>query len=142
MILYVRACAEPSFITSPSRRTHRTPEPWGRGRPLAWRPAARLAGPGRHGRAGSLARLCQRAGRPTGHATVVVDHFHAIRLANLVVDQVRRRTQQATFGHRGRKRDPLYRIRKLLLTAAEQLTSRGRVRLRAGRWPPGIRPAR
>jgi transposase len=69
---------------------------------------------------------------PLGHATVVVDHFHAIRLANTVVDQVRRRTQQATLGHRGRKRDPLYRIRRLLLTAAEQLTSRGRVRLRAG----------
>jgi transposase len=29
-----------------------------------------------------------------GHATVVVDHFHAIRLANTVVDPVRRRTQQ------------------------------------------------
>jgi transposase len=69
---------------------------------------------------------------PLGHATVVVDHFHAIRLANTVVDQVRRRTQQATLGHRGRKRDPLYRIRKLLLTAQEQLTSRGWVRLRAG----------
>jgi transposase len=69
---------------------------------------------------------------PLGHATVVVDHFHAIRLANAAVDQVRRRTQQALLGHRGRKRDPLYRIRKLLLTAAEQLTSRGWVRLRAG----------
>jgi transposase len=69
---------------------------------------------------------------PLGHATVVVDHFHAIRLANTVVDQVRRRTQQATLGHRGRKHDPLYRIRKLLLTAAEQLTSHGRTRLRAG----------
>jgi transposase len=69
---------------------------------------------------------------PLGHATVVVDHFHAVRLANTVVDQVRRRTQQATLGHRGRKRDPLYRIRKLLLTAAEQLTGRGRARLRAG----------
>jgi transposase len=66
------------------------------------------------------------------HARVVVDHFHAIRLANTVVDQVRRRTQQATMGHRGRKPDPLYRIRKLLLTAAEQLTGRGRARLRAG----------
>jgi Transposase len=71
---------------------------------------------------------------PLGHARVVVDHFHAIRLANTVVDQVRRRTQQATLGHRGHKPDPLYRIRKLLLTAAEQLTSRGRTRLRAG-WP-------
>jgi transposase len=69
---------------------------------------------------------------PLGHATVVVDHFHAIRLANTVVDQVRRRTQQATLGHRGRKHDPLYCIRKLLLVAAEQLTSWGRVRLRAG----------
>jgi transposase len=69
---------------------------------------------------------------PLGHARVVVDHFHAIRLANAVVDQVRRRVQQATLGHRGRKRDPLYRIRKLLLTAAEQLTQRGWVRLRAG----------
>jgi transposase len=69
---------------------------------------------------------------PLGHAAVVVDHFHAIKLANTVVDQVRRRTQQALLGHRGRKHDPLYRIRKLLLTAAEQLTSRGRARLRAG----------
>jgi transposase len=67
-----------------------------------------------------------------GHARVVVDHFHAIKLANTVVDQVRRRTQQTTLGHRGRKHDPLYRIRKLLLTAAEQLTGRGRARLRAG----------
>jgi transposase len=69
---------------------------------------------------------------PLGHARVVVDHFHAVRLANTVVDQVRRRTQQATLGHRGRKPDPLYRIRKLLLTAHEQLTGRGRARLRAG----------
>jgi transposase len=69
---------------------------------------------------------------PLGHARVVVDHFHTIKLANTVVDQVRRRIQQATLGHRGRKPDPLYHIRKLLLTAAEQLTSRGRVRLRAG----------
>jgi transposase len=69
---------------------------------------------------------------PLGHATVVVDHFHAIRLANAAVDQARRRTQQTTLGHRGRKYDPLYRIRRLLLTAQEQLTPRGRVRLRAG----------
>jgi transposase len=40
---------------------------------------------------------------PLSHATVVVDHFHAIRLANAVVDQVRRRAEQATLGHRGRK---------------------------------------
>ena len=61
-----------------------------------------------------------------------MDHFHAIGLANTVVDQVRRRTQQATLGHRGRTHDPLDRIRKLLLIAAEQRTGRGRARLRAG----------
>jgi hypothetical protein len=31
-------------------------------------------------------------------------------------------TQQGTLGHRGRRQDPLYRIRQLLLTAQEQLT--------------------
>jgi transposase len=31
---------------------------------------------------------------PLGHATVVVDHVHAIKLANTVVDEVRRRTSR------------------------------------------------
>jgi hypothetical protein len=83
---------------------------------------------------------------PLGHATVVVDHFHAIKLANTVVDQIRRRTQQATLGHRGRKPDPRYRIRKLLLTAQEQLTSGDECGCGLGLlsvtrpvrwWPPG-----
>ena len=68
---------------------------------------------------------------PLGHATVVVDHVHAIRLANAVTDQARRQVKQVTLGHRGRTYDPPYRIRKLLVTAAEQLTERGRARLRA-----------
>jgi transposase len=69
---------------------------------------------------------------PLGHATVVVDHFHAIKLASTVVDQTRRRVQQATLHYRGRKRDPLYGIRKLLVCAREQLSRRGWWRLRAG----------
>ena len=67
-----------------------------------------------------------------GHAQLVVDHFHVQKLANAVIDDVRRRVQQETTGHRGRKRDPLYRIRKLLLTACERLDERGWSRLRAG----------
>src|SRR5262245_2789220 len=51
------------------------------------------------------------------------------------VDEVRRRVQQAT--HQGHKRDPLYRIRKLLLTAAEQLTSRDEYGCGLG-WRPEI----
>jgi hypothetical protein len=68
---------------------------------------------------------------PTRWVTGLVD-LERGRLLEVVADRVRRRVQQATLGHRGRKRDPLYRIRKLLLTALEQLTQRGRVRLRAG----------
>ena len=56
------------------------------------------------------------------NATLVVDHFHAIKLANAAIDDVRRRVQQATTGHRGRKGDPLYRIRRALLIADERLT--------------------
>ncbi|MGH9896528.1 MAG: ISL3 family transposase, partial [bacterium] len=59
-------------------------------------------------------------------------HFHAVRLGNRAIDQVRRRVQNQTLGHRGRKADPLYRIRRLLLTGAERLTERGSERLLAG----------
>jgi transposase len=56
------------------------------------------------------------------NATLVVDHFHAIRLANQAIDDVRRRVQNETHGHRGRSPDPLYRVRRVLLTADERLT--------------------
>lgn len=72
------------------------------------------------------------------HATVVLDHFHAVRLANEAVNDVRRRTQNETLGHRGRKGDPLYDIRRLLLVGHERLGERGWQRLQAGlagdRW--------
>ena len=63
---------------------------------------------------------------------VVVDAFHVVRLGNQVVDEVRRRVQQETLGHRGRKGDPLYGIRRLLITGHERLSARGRARLAAG----------
>ncbi len=50
------------------------------------------------------------------HARRVADPFHVVRVANRAVDQVRRRVQNETLGHRGRKHDPLYRIRKLLVS--------------------------
>jgi transposase len=65
-------------------------------------------------------------------ATLVVDHFHAVRLANAAIDDVRRRVQQEQLGHRGRRGDPLYGIRRLLLVGAERLTERGWGRLEAG----------
>lgn len=56
------------------------------------------------------------------NVTLVVDHFHAIKLANTAIDDIRRRVQQATLDHRGRKHDPLYRARRVLLTAQERLS--------------------
>jgi hypothetical protein len=45
---------------------------------------------------------------------------------------VRRRVQQEQLGHRGRKHDPLYGIRRLLLRTWGNLNERGWERLRAG----------
>jgi transposase len=56
------------------------------------------------------------------NATLVVDHFHAVKLANAAIDDVRRRVQNETLGHRGRKPDPLYRARRVLLTGIERLS--------------------
>ena len=66
------------------------------------------------------------------HATRVADPFHVIRVGNRMVDQIRRRVQNETLGHRGRKHDPLFRVRKLLLKGEEGLDDRGRERLLAG----------
>lgn len=54
-------------------------------------------------------------------AEIVVDHFHIIRLANQALDEIRRRVQHDTLDHRGHRDDPLYRIRRRLLTAYEHL---------------------
>ena len=62
-------------------------------------------------------------------ATQVADPFHLVRLANSKLDECRRRVQNETLGHRGRKHDPLYRIRRRLTKADERLTEGGRTKL-------------
>lgn len=68
---------------------------------------------------------------PLAGATVVVDPFHVVRLANQAVTKCRQRVQQETLEHRGWKGDPLYDIRKLLLLGAERVDDRGWARLHA-----------
>ncbi|MFN8103921.1 MAG: ISL3 family transposase [Acidimicrobiia bacterium] len=63
------------------------------------------------------------------HAIQVADPFHLVKLANQRLDEVRRRVQNDTLGHRGRKPDPLFRCRRLLTKADERLDDRGRQRL-------------
>jgi len=64
-------------------------------------------------------------------AVAVLDAFHVHALSSQMVDDVRRRVQQQTTGHRGRKGDPLYGIRNTLRCAQENLTDRQRARLTA-----------
>ncbi|WP_246958400.1 ISL3 family transposase, partial [Brachybacterium sp. Marseille-Q7125] len=62
-------------------------------------------------------------------AIAVMDPFHVIRLAGDAVETCRRRIQQQLTGRRGRKTDPLYAARRLLLTGTGLLTPTQRVRL-------------
>jgi transposase len=61
-------------------------------------------------------------------ATIVVDHWHLVRLANQVVTEVRQRVARE---RRGRTADPAWAHRRLLLRAGDQLGSAGLRRLAA-----------
>ena len=54
-------------------------------------------------------------------AAQVVDSFHAVALATRCLDDVRRRVQSEQTGHRGRRDDPLWRARRLLVMGEERL---------------------
>lgn len=62
-------------------------------------------------------------------ASQVVDPFHLVALANRALDGVRRRVQTEQTGHRGRKDDPLYRARRVLLRGEERLDEKAAARL-------------
>jgi transposase len=62
-------------------------------------------------------------------ATQVIDPFHVISLANRCLDTVRRRVQSEQTGHRGRRDDPLYRARRILLFGEEKLDDKASERL-------------
>src|SRR4051794_5187411 len=52
-------------------------------------------------------------------ATQVADPYHVVALANRAVDETRRRVQNETTVHRGRKPDPLYPIRRRVITGGD-----------------------
>jgi transposase len=59
------------------------------------------------------------------HARQVAVPFHVVAAANCCTDHVRRRVQRELLGHRGRKDDPLYKDRRVMLTGSERLNARG-----------------
>lgn len=62
-------------------------------------------------------------------AAQVADPFHVVKLANTKLDECRRRVQNETLGHRGRRDDPLYRSRRLLAKGHERLDDKGNEKL-------------
>ncbi|QTI67932.1 ISL3 family transposase [Gordonia polyisoprenivorans] len=65
-------------------------------------------------------------------ARAVMDPFHVVHLAAEKLTLCRQRVQQDTCGHRGRSGDPLYGIRRTLLTRIGLLTDKQKTRLRGG----------
>ena len=65
-------------------------------------------------------------------ATRVLDAFHVVRLGLDALDQVRRRVQHDTLGHRGHAGDPLFGIRRLLRRGYDHHSERSWARMLAG----------
>jgi transposase len=63
------------------------------------------------------------------NATIVVDHFHIVKLANDTVAEVRRRIATQLRGRRGRATDPEYTVRTLLRRNREDLSERAFTKL-------------
>ena len=118
--------AHPRLLDVVAGRSGKCLSDWVSARPTDWRDGVTVAAldPFR-GYASALRTHLPRATR-------VLDAFHVTRLGFAAVDDVRRRVQQETTGHRGRRDDPLFRIRRLLRRGHEHHTERSWTRLLAG----------
>ncbi|RAN69333.1 ISL3 family transposase [Bacillus sp. SRB_336] len=96
---------------------------WLQGRPQAWRNGVEVVA------MDGFSGFKSAAAEELPDAVPVMDPFHVIRLAGDALDHCRRRTQQATCGHRGRASDPLYKARRTLHTGSDLLTDKQRQRL-------------
>jgi transposase len=108
----------------PARSAHAVVD-WLAAKPAPWRAGTR------HVVIDPYQPYATAVARALPDARLVVDHFHTVRLANTALDEVRRRVQHATLGHRGRRNDPLYRIRRRLLAGHERLTAEAFARVLA-----------
>lgn len=123
-------CTSIVDVNSPSQlldlvegRSSKAPSDWINNQSEAWRAAVRwgtldLSGPYRKTFTDTLPDAVQ-----------VADPFHVVKLANTKLDECRRRVQNETLGHRGRKDDPLFRSRRLLTKAHQRLDDKGETKL-------------
>ena len=67
--------------------------------------------------------------RALPHARIVLDHFHLVMLANQALTDVRQRVAHEQHDRRGRKTDPAWAHRRLLLRAGDTLSPTALTRL-------------
>src|SRR5215207_3780199 len=119
-----RSSASPAQVLDVvAGRTAAGPSAWIEARPQAWRAGVAwgvldLSGPYRKTFCDTLPDARQ-----------VADPFHLVKHANSKLDECRRRVQNETLGHRGRRDDPPYRSRRLLTKGHERLDDRGEAKL-------------
>ncbi|SCL36562.1 Transposase [Micromonospora rhizosphaerae] len=88
---------------------------WLAARPAAWRHAVQAV-------AIDMCTVFKAAIRAVlPQATIVVDHFHMVQLANAAVTEVRRRVTMTQRGRRGRKQDREWQLRNRLTRSAARM---------------------
>ncbi len=113
----------PQLLDVVEGRDSGPPSEWIRARPAAWREGIT------HGTLDLSGPYRKTSNDTLPHVRKVADPFHVVKLANSKIDEVRRRVQSDTLGHRGRRYDPLYRARRLLTKAHERISADGEERL-------------
>jgi transposase len=116
--------------TGPSRLLDMIPgrsklvfENWLESRPHAWRDGVEVVA------MDGFTGFKTAATAQVPDAVTVMDPFHVVRLAGDAVTVCRQRVQQQVHGRRGRKDDPLYRCRSILLKGVDLLTDKQAARL-------------
>ena len=104
-------------------RSGKEPMAWLNAQPQAWRDEVAFATLDLSGPYRAVFDAC------LPNAVQVADPFHVVKLANSKLDECRRRVQNETLGHRGRRDDPLWKVRRLLTKADERLDEPGREKL-------------
>ena len=62
-------------------------------------------------------------------AVEVLDPFHVVKLASDALDQTRQRVQREQHGRRGKKNDPLYKVRRTLTVGLDLATEKQKQRV-------------
>ncbi len=115
---FVDICGGQGLLGQVEGRTAKAVTDWITARPPAWREQVRYV-------AIDMCSVFLCAIRQVlPHATIVVDHFHVVQLANKAVTDVRRRITFKLRGRRGRKGDGEWDVRHLLTRNREDLSER------------------